>query len=249
MTMSRLQISQSWHSFIVKLGFELVVIVAGILIALAISEWASERDERSLEQQYLRRLIVEMQANLEHAEYLTRMQQNIVKNARRAYPLIKHGTELNAKPVAVIAYAYWASAILPPDWIDTTHQELLSSGRYILLRNPELRRSLLEYYGQTLLDNQMIVLASTQYRNAIRSEFDPELQLAIRKECNRYEDTCPITVLPDEIDRLMNWMRGNKELARFLTRVIPQSDRASREYAIQIKERTEILMELLKSEL
>jgi hypothetical protein len=247
--MSRIQFSSSWRSYFVRLSFELIVIVLGILIALAINDWESERIDRALEQEYLGRLIVDMQSNLEEAKYTIAYQQTIVKNARRVYPLIKHGTEPNVEPVALIAYAYWASAIAPPNWIDTTHQELLSSGRYVLLRNPELRKALLEYYGQLVPDNQMFALASPEYRNAIRSEFDPELQIAIRKECNRFEDTCQISAFPDEIDRLIKWMRSNEELARFITRVIPQSDRADTEYASDVKESTAVLLEMLKSEL
>ena len=247
--MSRIQFSLSWRSYFIRLSFELIVIVVGILIALAINEWESERIDRALEQEYLGRLIVDMQSNLQEAKNSAAYQQNIVKNARRVYPLIQHGTELDVEPVALIASAYWASAIAPPNWIDTTHQELLSSGRYVLLRSPELRKALLEFYGWVIPDNQMFVLVSPEYRNVIRSEFDPELQLAIRKECDRFEDTCQISAFPDEIDRLINWMRSNEELARFLTRVIPQSDRADREYASRVKERTEVLMEMLKSEL
>ena len=52
-----------------------------------------------------------------------------------------------------------------------------------------------------------------------------------------------------EIDRLMNWMRGNEELARFIRRVIPQSERARTELASGVKQRTELILELLKSEL
>ena len=222
--MSSIQISSSWHSFFVRLSFELIVIVVGILVALAISEWTSEKKDRALEQEYLERLIVDMQSNLQVAASSTKYQQNIVMNARRVLPLIKHGADLDAEPAAVVAYAYWASAIAPPDWIDSTHQELLSTGRYTLLRNRDLRNALLEYYGRIMKDDQMFVLASTEYRNAIRSEFDPELQLAIRKDCDRYEGTCQTSMSSDEVKRLINWMRGNDELARLITRVIPQSD-------------------------
>ena len=247
--MSRIQITATWQNYFVRLSFELIVIVAGILIALAISDWASERRDRVLEEEYLGRLIVDMQSNLEYAEYVTRYQQNVIKNARRVYPLIQHGTELDEEPAAIIAYAYWASALQSPNWNDATHQELLSSGRYILLRNSELRKALLEFYVEFERDNQMFVLASTEYRNAIRSEFDPELQITIRNECDRFEDTCQISGFPNEIVRLMNWMRGNEVLARFLRRVIPQSERAHVEYAVEVKNRTDELLEILKLEL
>jgi hypothetical protein len=247
--MSRVQITSTWRNFFVRLSFELIVIVGGILIALAISDWVSERQDRALEQEYLGRLIVDMQSNLEQAEFVSRYQQSIVKNARRIYLLIQHGTGLGEQPAAVIAYAYWASAIQSPTWIDATHQELLGSGRYVLLRNPDLRKALLEFDVQLGRDTQMFVLASTEYRNAIRSEFDPELQLAIRNECERFEDKCQISGFADEIDRLLKWMSGNEELAKFLRRVIPQSERAHRSFAAGLIIRTEELLEKLQSEL
>ena len=238
----------NWRGFSVKLGFELIVIVAGILIALAINEWQTGRENRELEQEYIRRLIADMESNLFQAEYRIRWQQSIVENARRILPLAKSGTDPDLEPSHVVAAAYWASAITSPNWNAATHQELVSSGSYVILENPDLRGELLRFYEQTVPNRQMFDLASTEYREAIRSEFDPELQIAIRQNCDRLEDLCDLDAFESAIDQHISWMRNNGELAKKLGRVIPQSERGV-EYAKGIKESTEALIALLEAEL
>lgn len=247
--MSRFHLASDWRNFSLKLTFEVLVIVAGILIALAISDWDGNRKDRHLEQEYLQRLFIDVDTNLQLAQELRQYHGNVVKNARRVYPLIKSGIDIDEEPLMIITRAFWASAIWPPDWIDSTHQELLSTGRYELLRNADLRRALLEYYGYSLENDQMLRFASTAYRDAIRSEIDAELQIAIRTECERFEDSCDITVDSGELLRLVDWLRSNDELARNITRVILQSYRVDHEYMSRVVEDTTSLKEMIEAEL
>ena len=49
MTPNNTQIGSNWRDFSLKLAFELAVIIVGILIALAINEWQTERENREFE--------------------------------------------------------------------------------------------------------------------------------------------------------------------------------------------------------
>lgn len=248
MTPNNAQIGSNWRGFSLKLGFELAVIIAGILIALAINEWQKERENREYEQEYIRRLIDDMESNLDQASSLLRWEQSTVENARRIYPLVQGGAETGLNPSDIVAAAYWASPVQSPNWNDATHQELLSSGRYVILENANLRGELLRFYEQSILNRQMFDLASTAYRETIRSEFNPELQISIRQNCSRFEVSCDLEGFTAEIDRLLTWMSGNDELSKSLGRIIPQAERGS-DYATRIKEASESLISLLESEL
>ena len=188
-----------------------------------------------------------MESNIYKAESLIRYQQSIVENARDVFPLVHVGADSTLEAADIVTAGYWASAIESPNWNDATHQELLSSGRYVILESAVLRGELLQFYEQIVPTRQMFDLASTEYREAIRSEFNPELQIAIRLNCDRFEGSCKLDGFGAEIDQHASWMRGNADLARKLGRIIPQSERGV-EYATRIKEASISLIGLLEAE-
>ena len=57
--------SKAFSKSVRRLFAELVVIVAGVLIALAIDQWRQTTEENSLEQEYLQQLIIDLQATEE----------------------------------------------------------------------------------------------------------------------------------------------------------------------------------------
>jgi hypothetical protein len=247
--MSELQSRKSYRGFIIKLGFELIVIVAGILIALAIDAWNNDRNDRQLERIYLQRLIDDMDANLELANEVRQYHQNVVTKAREIYPLINGGAQVDGDPSMIVVRSYWASAFWRPRWIDGTHQELLSTGRYAVIRSAELRKALLEYYGWTLQDAAMLDLASTSFRDKIRSELSADLQISIRNNCEPRQENCDFEADSAEVARLVGWLRQNDELARDLNRVIVQSHRMDREYLSRVQEATDLLRGMIVAEL
>jgi hypothetical protein len=238
-----------WRNYFAKFGFEVIVIVAGILLALAISDWDESRKARALEQQYLERLIADVEANLFEAEKHATWHGHIVENARLVFPLITYGTTTDYDDVSIVAQAYNATALPVPAWTTTTYLELLSTGRLVLITNTVLRNTLSEYYLSLEANDYPLELASNAYRSAIRSRFDPELQLRIRGQCARNKTSCSIDGVAESAGEMIDWMTGNVELSMAITRVIIQSTRAETEYFPYTIDWSEHVLEMLRTEL
>ncbi len=239
----------TWRNHFAKFGFEVIVIVAGILIALAISDWDQSRKDRALEQEYLERLIADVETNLSESEQHAVWQGFIVKNARLVFPLVAYGAATDYDDVSIVAQAYNATPSAVPAWTTATYLELLSTGRLVLISSTELRTRLSEYYLFLEELDYPYRGASDAYRTAIRSKFDPDLQLKIRGQCPRIRTTCSIEGASAAARELVDWMKGNVELSQEITRVITQSTRAQSEYLAMTKSSSEILLEVLHAEL
>ena len=239
----------TWRNQFAKFGFEVIVIVAGILIALAISDWDKSRKDRALEREYLERLIADVEANLSESERHTAWQGFIVKNARLVFPLVAYGAATDYDDVSIVAQAYNATPSPSPAWITATYQELLSTGRLVLISSTELRTTLSEYYLFLEELDYPYQKTSDAYRTAVRSKFDPDLQLKIRGQCPRNRSSCSIEGASASARELVDWMKGNVELRQSITRVITQSTRAESEYLAVTKSLAEFLLEMLRAEL
>jgi hypothetical protein len=132
---------QNW--FAVALDF--VIVVVGILIAFQITNWASERNDRDLEQQYLNRLHTEIseivdanQATVEYGEYsLSRLEElgRYFVDDDDSVPLT------SAHCVALIQSHIYVHSIVMP----ATMTELLSTGRILLITNEDVKSDIITF--------------------------------------------------------------------------------------------------------
>lgn len=128
-----------------RLGAEGLVIVLGVLVALAVDRWATGLDERTLEESYIEHLVenfsadsVQLATSVEEAE------------SRRALAIqILQGDESTAllEPERFLrdfeTLPWWA----PVEYSRETWDELVSTGRLSLIRDAALRSSVSRYYN------------------------------------------------------------------------------------------------------
>ena len=134
-----------------RLGLEFLVVVVGILAALAVGDWTEARRDRALEQHLLASLIADLEADRRDAE----LQAKLMEGHRNA---VEHVLFLTGHPAASASQTFSAA----PSEIDAaltvlldyaelqvfdpTYAEMISTGSIRVIRDPALRREISTYY-------------------------------------------------------------------------------------------------------
>ncbi len=127
---------------------ELIIVTAGVLVALWIQQWNNDRLEREEEQDILRHLLIDLEVDrirlddmmksvVEKEESLARLQQVFSSNE------LPNDLKLFLEDVVVGANYGWNQA----EPRGSTFQEVLSSGKFGLVRNANLRSSIADYHS------------------------------------------------------------------------------------------------------
>jgi len=125
---------------------ELVLVVAGILIALAIDGWAEERRAREAETEYLELLLRDVREIEKEAQLQLEFEHDKVLTAGAAYALLEdanpaaNGAEIG---VAISALTVRRTVNLG----SATYEQMVSSGHLQLIRNRELRDQLVRHFA------------------------------------------------------------------------------------------------------
>ena len=129
-----------------KTSTEFAVIVFGILAALAVEDWRSEREDRITEFEYLVRIRADIQADIDNFKHLERVFQSKAKTIKE----LKDHPDLNLflqDPIELMQGLRSSSYVALPDSRSTTFDELMSTGRLALIESVELRDALSQYYS------------------------------------------------------------------------------------------------------
>lgn len=129
------------------LGLEIIVVIAGILIAFQIDRWAQEGRERQQEYQYLERLKSDLQFEIDlmtdsigFAE--SRIAEVLLLEEVAANPKI--ATKKPNEVAEAVERATWRSF---PHISAYVYTELQSTGNLSLIRSGTLRQGMAEYYS------------------------------------------------------------------------------------------------------
>ena len=135
--------AQDW----VAVAIELAVVVAGILLALQVDQWASDRAERQRERAYLERLADDLRAEQDGV----RAAETFARNRLEAVSLLEaiaRGERVDSEPPRIpwaVETASWRSF---PKTNAYVVNELQASGQMGLLRSVALRNALADHYAQ-----------------------------------------------------------------------------------------------------
>lgn len=140
----------AWRS----LGLEFIVIVVGVLAALAVDDWRQERGDRALEKHLLTSLI----ANLEEDESDAKFQEEFVQLNLDAvnhllavvgHPLAPNTakTDTNASEIdASLWMLRWKAEL---EVFDDTYSEMMATGSLKVIKDPALRKQISKYYNDS----------------------------------------------------------------------------------------------------
>ena len=134
---------------------EFVIIATGVLAALAVDEWRSEYNDRKTEIDYLSRLRVDLERDI---DTFTREISVLEKKAGFLQSLLDKTieTEFSENPRALMEAKVYSSFKGMPDSVSTTFDELTSTGRLALIRDLEIRSAMSEYYSGYVSLNEQV---------------------------------------------------------------------------------------------
>jgi hypothetical protein len=203
---------------------EVLIVIVGILIALQVSNWNQDRQDRQRALQYAQRLHGELQTDL-HNMALTREFWNKVAGYQAAASEHAETGKLadGSAWKTLLAY-YQASQLRPFELEDTTFVELRDAGDLRLLGDDELSKGLADYYRNTGSGMVGEILRhNPQYRLQIRGLTPYAVQEYIWAHCWRQRQgadqeliDCPSPIPEEQASAIIAGYRGNESLLRNL---------------------------------
>ena len=142
-------LKENWITY----GFETLVVIVGILVAFALNNWNEDRKQRELEQTTLEELRTSIQRDTTQMTRLIRRARNRVESLRIVISYFDDRPEYEPAMAREFAKAYQSFIELP---MDPTGFNSLSERGTDLVRDTELRNSIVHFYTVELEDMRMV---------------------------------------------------------------------------------------------
>ena len=159
---------------------EIVVVVAGVLIALTLNAWWQSGQDRKREQVYLHQL----DADLAESERLIEQADSLYQHVDRRGALLVRAFRVRERPLtdsvaAWIAGGFWHEPLTP---VTATAEALVFTGDITLIRNDSLRAEVTRYVGLMNKATQRQQVWSAEYYRAVDrlSELVDFIELSIQ---------------------------------------------------------------------
>jgi len=164
-----------------RVATEFLIIVAGVMVALATDRWAGSLDNRIKERAHLEQLLADFRGNKDIAQWSAGYKRNLGESATEVLAAIR-GTPDRDRDVPFpvdVELSGWNHA---PHYLSEAWQDLLSTGDVRLIHNPELRSEIARFYQNAAMardyEEEWRNYIMT-YRASVGHVLDPYLRLRI----------------------------------------------------------------------
>jgi len=155
---------------------EFVVIVIGVLAALAVDQWRNENEDRRIEAEYLARIKEDLRADIDKFHILEKIFAIKFQTTRglRDHP---ESDLLSKSPDDLLQDLVFSGYVALPDSISTTFDELMSTGRFALIQSVNQRDALSQYYSGFEHISEIMFEPPGGYKKILWESFPGELLL------------------------------------------------------------------------
>ena len=165
---------------------ELLIVVAGILVALQVSNWNQTRIDRARADDYYRRIHAELVADRNRIDVTQAVWTTVSGYGRGAIDFGESGQRVQDSNWKTVLAYYQASQIMPFQLEDTSFFEMRDSGDLSLIADEKLRKRLADYYRLTGTGiTSQILHHDPDYRRLIRGLTPWRVQEYIWSSCFR----------------------------------------------------------------
>jgi hypothetical protein len=165
-------------------AIELVIVIAGILIALQVSNFNQDRIDRARGNDYLRRIHADLRSDLANLASTRRFWSQVAAYQAAALAHHARGQLVQGSQWKTLLAYYQASQIRPFELEDTSFAEMRDAGDLGLIRDERLRVGLARYYRLGGMGIQAQILRHDPvYRVQVRGLVPTEVQAYIWTHC------------------------------------------------------------------
>src|SRR5688572_9508566 len=125
-----------------------MVIIVGVLVALAVDRAATRVDERALEREYLRGLVTDLEAIAAASRQAASSARRSDEAARVVLSAARGQTPVGTSGVDLARALVLAGFIIDQPFARDTWDDIVGTGRVYVLRDDELRRRIGSFYRQ-----------------------------------------------------------------------------------------------------
>jgi len=170
-------------------GIELLVVVAGVFIALQVTNWNDDRKEAARGREYLQRLHDDMAQDVANLDAISGFWTRVRDYGEGAVAYAEQGELVQGSAWKTLLAYYQASQLWPYRKPDVTFQEIQASGDLLLIRNAQLRARIARHYSATAGSQVVEVLGLVpRYRERVRGMTPWKIQQYIWASCYRSRD-------------------------------------------------------------
>jgi hypothetical protein len=199
---------------------ELVIVVAGILLALQVSNWNQDRVDHERGARLIVRLRAELVSDRASMDEALAYWREVGTFGEGAMAHSESGTPVANDPWKTVIAYYEAGQLFPFQLEDTTFLEMRDSGGLALIADEALRKRIADYYrmaGSGLRAN--ILYHQPEYRREIRGLTPWPVQEYIWSKCVRQRADsseefidCPSPLTAAEVSKLLDVYRASPTL-------------------------------------
>ncbi len=213
--------SQNW--FAVTLDF--LIVVMGVFVGIEVANWNQARHDRQEERRYYGQLLVDLRSDLETFSTAERLTDVHDAAAQLVIDRLAGKAPLRASPGRMAMAIHKAGWINIPYTTRGTYDELVSTGNLGLLRNPNLKSEITNYYATFERERQWDGLLRDQ-----QSDYWAETAGVLPRSVVRaaLRDTEP-TVSPDEDRTIWQAARSHPRLRNMLIGMAAHQERVRRD--------------------
>jgi hypothetical protein len=137
------------------LALELVVVVAGILLALVIDDWAQDRRDRAAEVTYLQFLERDLQQTVDRLQDLKTFENSQMKDGLFIYRSLSDGVAGADRNAVSLSLARLGTR-MTTRLASATYVDLINTGNLQLIDNRELRDAIVQFFENAERDLAVI---------------------------------------------------------------------------------------------
>jgi hypothetical protein len=204
---------------------ELSIVVLGILIALQVSNWNQDRQDRAHADSYYRRLKESMVSDAQNMDATVAFWKQVSAYGRNAMANAESGVRVGDSNWRTVLAWYQAGQLMPFELEDTTFLEMRDNGDLGLIADEDLRKRVAEYYRLTATGSTraMILNHNPVYRQQVRGLTPWHVQQYIWEKCFRQLGgtlqeliDCPAPISEEESAALLDSYRNTPDLLQNL---------------------------------
>ena len=185
-TMAHLK-RQDWMAVLI----ELVIVIVGVFIGTNVTNWNDTHKQHERGRIYTQRLLNDLRIEYARDRSLIEYDADARQAGITAFDGLTRRRALDNRTVLVNAYR-----AIQFQWYErhaAAFDELLSAGELDLISNPKLRETAVRYYGNSSTTHQLILedKRDSEYRRLFSRLVDPDVELALRKDCGDRSYTSP----------------------------------------------------------